>query len=392
MKPSRLRGGMSRNNQFLIISQSGRALAVSAKRAGIDTHVIDLFVDEDTVESTLSNHSVTGFSGRSNSEALINIVTEYAINNPELRIVVGSGLEECPDLLAQLEQRFSVIGNHSSVVKQVKDPVGFFKRLGELALPYPDFFTDEDKPAESKGAFLIKTIGGAGGGHVRPYKKGMKLASICYCQVFLRGKNYSVTFLADGNSFRVLGFNETWVCDENRDFTFAGAVSNANLPNELCQQVIDAIRQLVQSFNLKGLCSLDFIVEEAGQYSILEINPRPTATFELYEFRESLFVQHLAAFNGKMPEPESDPGLSPESSQGLSRALGVLYAGESITIPSLKWPGWVTDRPKQGKPIAKGEPVCTVHAEGFDTTSAKEQLMMRLARQRALLGLSLKAA
>ena len=102
MKPSRLRGSMSRNNQFLIISQSGRALAVSAKRAGIDTHVIDLFVDEDTVESTLSNHSVTGFSGRSNSEALIDIVTEYVINNPELRIVVGSGLEECPDLLAQL--------------------------------------------------------------------------------------------------------------------------------------------------------------------------------------------------------------------------------------------------------------------------------------------------
>ncbi len=388
MKPSRLRGSMSRNNQFLIISQSGRALAASAKRTGIVTHVIDFFADEDTVDSTLSNHSVTGFSGRSNSEALIDIIDGYTSNNPDIRVVVGNGFEECPDILAQLEQRFSVIGNHSSVVRQVKDPAVFFKRLGEFALPYPDFFTDKDKLAESKGAFLIKTIGGAGGGHVRHYKKGMKLASICYCQAFLQGKIYSVTFLANGNLFHVLGFNETWVCDENCDFTFAGAVSNANLSKELCQQVIDAIRQLVPSFNLKGLCSLDFIVEETGQYSILEINPRPTATFELYECKESLFVQHLAAFNGKMPGPESDPELS----QGLSRALGVLYAGESITIPRLEWPGWVTDRPKQGKSIAKGEPVCTVHAEGFDATSAKEQLMIRLARQRALLGLSLKAA
>ncbi len=388
MKPSRLRGSMSRNNQFLIISQSGRALAASAKRTGIVTHVIDFFADEDTVDSTLSNHSVTGFSGRSNSEALINIIDEYTSNSPDIRVVVGNGFEECPDLLAQLEQLFSVIGNHSSVVRQVKDPAVFFKRLGELALPYPDFFTDKDKLTESKGAFLIKTIGGAGGGHVRHYKKGMKLASIYYCQAFLQGKIYSVTFLANGNLFHVLGFNETWVCDENGDFTFAGAVSNANLSKELCQQVIDAIRHLVPSFNLKGLCSLDFIVEETGQYSILEINPRPTATFELYECKESLFVQHLAAFNGKMPGPESDPELS----QGLSRALGVLYAGESITIPRLEWPGWVTDRPKQGKSIAKGEPVCTVHAEGFDATSAKEQLMIRLARQRALLGLSLKAA
>ena len=388
MKPSRLRGSMSRNNQFLIISQSGRALAASAKRTGIVTHVIDFFADEDTVDSTLSNYSVTGFSGRSNSEALINIIDEYTSNSPDIRVVVGNGFEECPDLLAQLEQLFSVIGNHSSVVRQVKDPAVFFKRLGELALPYPDFFTDKDKLAKSKGAFLIKTIGGAGGGHVRNYKKGMKLASIYYCQAFLQGKIYSVTFLANGNLFHVLGFNETWVCDENGDFTFAGAVSNANLSKELCQQVIDAIRHLVPSFNLKGLCSLDFIVEETGQYSILEINPRPTATFELYECKESLFVQHLAAFNGKMPGPESDPELS----QGLSRALGVLYAGESITIPRLEWPGWVTDRPKQGKSIAKGEPVCTVHAEGFDATSAKEQLMIRLARQRALLGLSLKAA
>ena len=69
MKPSRLRGSMSRNNQFLIISQSGRALAASAKRAGIDTHVIDFFADEDTVESTLSNHSVTGFCGGNNPES-----------------------------------------------------------------------------------------------------------------------------------------------------------------------------------------------------------------------------------------------------------------------------------------------------------------------------------
>ena len=98
----------------------------------------------------------------------------------------------------------------------------------------------------------------------------------CYLQALIKGNNYSATFLADGESFHVLGFNETWVCEENRDFTFAGAVTNVNLSKELCQQVTEAVRQLVASFNLKGLCSLDFIVEETGRYSILELNPRPT--------------------------------------------------------------------------------------------------------------------
>jgi len=384
MRPSRLRGSMSRNNQFLIISQSGRALAASAKRAGIETHVIDLFADEDTDENTLSNHYVTGFSGRSNSEALINIVAEYISNFPDLNIVLGSGLEECPDLLAQLEQRFSVIGNHSSVVRQVKDPAVFFKRLEHLSLPYPVFFTEKDGPEASEGSFLIKTIGGAGGGHVRHYKKGMTLDSTCYCQAYLRGKNYSVTFLADGNSFYVLGFNETWGCGENGGFVFAGAVSNTNLSNGLCLQVTDAIKQLVPSFNLQGLCSLDFIVEESGQYSIIEVNPRPTATFELYEHRESLFLQHVEAFNGNMTEPEPN--------RSLSRALGLLYAGKSITIPRLNWPEWVTDRPKSGKQIVKGEPVCTVHAEGLDVGNVKKQLKSRLAILGETFGFSVEAA
>jgi len=373
---------MPRNNQYLIISQSGRALAASAKRAGIDVHVIDLFADEDTVENTLSNTTVTGLSGGNNPEALIDIAAEYESNNPNLSMLIGSGFEECPELLAQLEQRFSVIGNHSSVVRQLKDPTTFFEKLEELALPYPDYFTSVDDTTQ--GDFLIKTVGGVGGGHVRHYKNDQSLVATSYLQALLGGKNYSATFIADGQSFYVLGFNETWVCKENNNFTFAGAVSNVNLSNALCQQVIAAIRQLVIVFELNGLCGLDFIIEESGQYFILEVNPRPTATFELYETKQSLFAQHIAAFHGEMTKPELD--------QSQSRALGLLYAGESITIPRLDWPQWVTDRPKAGKQIAKGEPVCTVHAEGLSVKNVKQQLKTRLTTLRESLGLSVEDA
>ena len=373
---------MPRNNQYLIISQSGRALAASAKRAGIDTHVIDLFADEDTVENTLSNHFVTGFSNGSNPETLINVVAEYTSNNPDLSVVIGSGFEECPELLTQLEQRFSVIGNHSNVIRQLKDPAVFFKKLEELRLPHPEYFTDTTDEVENN--LLIKTMGGAGGAHVRLYESGMTLTSDCYLQAMLRGKNHSATFLADGESFHVLGFNATWVRNENSDFTFAGAVSNASLSDELCQQVTDAIRQLVLLFQLQGLCSMDFIVDETGQYSILEVNPRPTATFELYETQRSLFAQHIAAFQGKMMEPELY--------QSLYRALGLLYAGKSITISRMDWPAWVTDRPKAGKQITEGEPVCTVHAEGLDVENVKKQLKARLGILRESFGFTVEAA
>lgn len=374
---------MSRNNQYLIISQSGRALAASAKRVGIYTHVIDLFADEDTVENTLSNYPVTGFSGGNNSDALIEIVDEYIKHHPDLSIIIGSGFEDNLDLLAELEQRFTVIANNSSTVGQIKEPAIFFNRLKKLSLPYPEYFTD--RPGASESILLQKTIGGAGGGHIRLDKKAVDLTLGCYLQAYIKGKNYSATFLADGKSFYLLGINETWVCDEKSDFTFAGAVSNVCLPDRISEEITEAIRQLVLSFKLYGLCSLDFIVEEeTGQYSILEVNPRPTATFELYENQKGLFAQHITAFNGTITKPES--------SAGLSRALGVLYAEKSITMPRLEWPDWVTDRPKPGKEIGKGEPVCTVHAEGSTKNNSKEQLMMRLASQGKSLELTSEVA
>ncbi len=385
-RPSRLRRGIQKNKQYLIISQSGRALAGSAKRARIDTHVIDLFADEDTVKDTCSSNAVSGFSGGNNSDTLIKLVNKYTKNNPKLSVFIGSGFEECPDVLMQLEQRFIVIGNHSSVVRQLRNPNIFFKKLQELALPYPVYFAGTDDVVQNhatKDNFLIKAVGGIGGCHIKPYKNDKLLTPANYLQAWLRGKNCSVTFLADGMSSCVLGFNETWVCKEGSDFRFSGAVSNINLADKLRQNVIDAIQRLVVLFKIKGLCSLDFIVEKSGQYSILEVNPRPTATFELYENENGLFSEHLAAFSGTV--------TAPVLNQDISRALRVLYAKRSIVIPQLAWPKWVTDRPKQGTRIAQGEPVCTVHAEGIDEKDAKAQLMKRFARQSALLGLSFTA-
>jgi len=145
---------------------------------------------------------------------------------------------------------------------------------------------------------------------------------------------------------------------------------------------------LAPAFNLKGLCSLDFIVEENGQYSILEINPRPTATFELYEIQEGLFAQHLAAFDGKVAKPELDT----ESGEGQSRALWVLYAGKSITIPHLEWPDWATDRPMPGKLIASGEPICTIRAAANSARESKTLLKKREIMLKELLGLEKIAA
>lgn len=373
---------MPRNNQYLIISQSGRALASSARRAGINPHVIDFFADEDTIENTVSNYSVTGFSGGNNPQRLLDTVARYFGHIQGLQIVIGSGFEDNPRLLTELAQQYPVIANDASVVRQVKDPITFFSKLKHLDLPYPEYFLQASEAVVRKTDLLKKKIGSAGGVHVSLFETDMTLDSDCYLQTLVEGNNYSVTFIADGSTFHVLGFNETWICKNS--YSFAGAISNADLADECCCQIVEAIRQLVPAFKLCGLCSLDFIVNETGQCSILEINPRPTATYELYEQQGDLFLQHLAAFSGNM--------LKPDTSRLETRALGVLYAEESITIPRLEWPHWVSDRPIPGKLIAKGEPVCTIHAAGETAENVKVQLLNRLSQQRQTLGMTLVAA
>lgn len=379
------RVSMSQNNQYLIIAQSGRALASSAKNAGIETHVIDLFADDDTTESALSSHMLNSFSTQQDHQSLVRLVTDYVADNPKIRIIIGSGFEDKLDILRQLQRISPLLTNHAHIVKQVKNPITLMQKLHYLALPYPKYVNSAD--GISDDTLLMKTVGQYGGSHVRLYKQGMVMPQSSYLQYFVAGKHYSATFIANGTSFNLFGFNEIWTRGKDSDFTFSGAASNAELPTRLCRQVTEAISRLVVLLKLKGLCGLDFIVQNTGRYVILEINPRPTATFELYEQHDSLFKQHVDALSGQLaprPRPRPRPSKPP-----LSKALAVLYASKNMRMPRLQWPQWMTDRPQYGRLIANGMPICTVHATGANIADAKRQLVARVKDQSKLLGLPL---
>ena len=105
---------------------------------------------------------------------------------------------------------------------------------------------------------------------------------------------------------------------------------------------------------------------------ILELNPRPTATFALYERKESLLAYHLAACFGNLPERYAPCGHV--------HAFNFIYAHQAMLMPHLALPAWVTDRPTAGQVIAKDTPVCTVQAIGDNIAETKVQLAMRTAQ------------
>jgi predicted ATP-grasp superfamily ATP-dependent carboligase len=123
---------------------------------------------------------------------------------------------------------------------------------------------------------------------------------------------------------------------------------------------------------LVGLNSADFLIEE-NSFWLLEINPRPGATLDIFEPADtSLFALHMAAISGALPE--SAPRLSGAA------AAATVYAPHHIpSVPAIDWPHWAADRQNAGTSVSAGEPICTVVAHARDAVAAKALVEERVA-------------
>jgi predicted ATP-grasp superfamily ATP-dependent carboligase len=145
------------------------------------------------------------------------------------------------------------------------------------------------------------------------------------------------------------------------------------LPQQVCSGLLRAAQQLTVELGLRGLNSLDCMVEGDG-FVVLEINPRLSASFALYDVEAGgarLFEAHLRACAGE---------LTADFPPGLAQAHLIYYAPFDLATPAAQeWPQWVADTPFGATRIKAGEPVCTVKAAA-DTA----QQAIALAQTRVL--------
>jgi predicted ATP-grasp superfamily ATP-dependent carboligase len=376
---------MPRNNKTcLIISQSGRALAASARAGGIAAHVLDRFGDLDTVSAALSCQAVSGDESGFHVGELLEKLTPF-LRTPLYGVVYGSGLEEHYDVLEFLHRHWTLLGNEAAVVKACTEPALFFPALTRLGIPHPHTsLTIPQRPSKHEN-WLIKRTGASGGGHVRALGTDTQAGPHYYFQTKLTGRSLSVVFLADTLNATIVGINEMWtVAPEKYDFRYSGAVTQPDLHGSTARTLEDIVRVLVRELGLKGLCGMDVLIDENGQCHVLEINPRPTATFELHQTQQSLCGAHVLACQGKLPTlPPGPPFL---------RAHQVWYADRDFIVPDFVWPDWVSDRPRSGRYIRSGAPVCVVHAEAMCMNDVRTLLNNRFATIMELMGLQQLAA
>jgi uncharacterized protein len=351
----------------LVAALSGRALAAAARRAGERALVLDLFADEDTARCAERCIKLPAAGPGFERQALLAAVDELA---PAARgLVYGAGFEHDPPLLAALGRRVKLLGNTPETVAAVKDPLRLARLLARLGLPHPE--TVGAPPPAGATGWLRKLAGGAGGSHVA-VAAGAAATPGSYFQRRVHGRPLSALLVADGRAARVLGFSEQWVAPAaGAPFRYGGCAGPVMPPPRLAGAIAEGCNALAAATGLIGLNSLDLLVEEE-HFCILEINPRPGATLDLFDGRAglSLWRLHLEAMHGRLPPPQA--------ASAPVRAAAVLYAPSAIAVPrDMIWPRWTADRETPGRSVPRDAPVCTVRAAAPSVVAARAQLERR---------------
>lgn len=375
--------GPEAKGDLLIASLSGRALAASARAAGYRPLVADLFADADLRDFAADCRMVPGgVAAGFDGPALLGALEALAGTRDPVGIVCGTGFEDRPELLEAIAGRWRLLGNRADTIRTLKDPIGFAALCARLAIPHPE--TRLDPPEGERKGWLTKRAGASGGLHIRFAGPDHAPEPCRYHQRLTDGDRRSALFLAGGGKAVILGFSEQWPSPCGAaPFRYGGAcgpIRPGAAAEAGMRRAVEAIAAALPA--LAGLGSADFLVPVESEPVLLEINPRPGATVDVFDRPERpLLALHVEACAGRLPRTDEAPPDAPV------RAAGFAYLDNhpAVTIGAVDWPRFVMDRPTPGTVIRRGEPLCTLTAEGADADAAITLFGARLASVAALI-------
>lgn len=369
---------------LLILANSARAMAESARRGGYRVTVLDGFCDQDTLAVADCWPVTQGFS-QLDVDIFADEIAALFQKQP-CRVIYGAGLEESAPLLSRLSDCCQLMGNDPAVLEILRRPRRFFSLLNRLQIPYPE--VDFIPPYAAAGkSWLIKRAGSCGGQGVAYFDPQYSAAdSTSYYQRYVPGQVMSILFIADGKRHRTIGYNRLGMKRSSTPapFLYNGAVGQVSLGGTARMRIELIVEKLVSELKLRGVNSLDFILD-GDEVLMIDFNPRPSATLELYEHltTDGWIKHHIEACLGELP-------VVPIIGSTVIYGHQIVYAPRTIEIPiEVTWPKWVKDRPMAGARIVEGQPLCNLFAHGTSVEEVEAVLQQYQDEILQMLGTSL---
>jgi len=388
---------------LIIVGASARAFAQSASRAGCAVHAADLFADSDLCAVAAS---VARVPAERYPDGLLDLVAPF----PTAPWCYTGALENRPDLLERLAAVRPLAGCSPVAVRLVRDPFRLAAALREAGLQFPHTCPDPAR-VPLDGSYIQKPRASAGGHGIRRWTADLSAANSTKTQAALiwqtwnQGEAVAAVFLLSGTGAELLGTSHQLL---GRDWCHARGhlyCGSVDVPLPLLAESIrrdwDAVgRLLAKTSGLRGVVGVDAVADRAGRLTVIEVNPRPTASLELIERRtgRSMAGEHLRACCVPCPIHELLPGAIAASPTCWAKAI--LRAPHSLTVDK-RWlerlashatgwfrqDGWpaVADLPESGEPIPSGGPVLTLLAPGNGPGAAQQRLIERCATLSAAL-------
>ena len=353
---------MSDRKTIAIVGCSVRALVQSARRGGLACVGFDRFGDWDA-RLVCPMARITQWSA----------IPEH----PQARCVTDwilAGDLEChPETVRTLDARWSRIGIGWHNLARCRDLETICDVANQSGLLTPEW--QHTPPADPAG-WLRKPMIGAGGVGIdwarSPSAAAPSLASPVVFQKFVPGQAISILYLTRGRSthyvgacYQLLGRD---VPGSPTPFGFLGAIGPIPLPNKLKHRTDTFGERWADVVGLQGLWGIDAVWDASGELHLIEINPRPTATVDVYESAgmcQSLISEHLRGDSG-------NEGVPDFGSPRRLVAKQVLFWAERhpLTVDNAlhRWlvrhsasqaGRWITDIPRPGVTIGRSQPFVT---------------------------------
>jgi hypothetical protein len=368
------------NGPLVVVAASARALVECLRRAGLPEGgapllAVDAFGDDD-LRIAADGHLRLALPRLRSAEGVLDAVntlltgpravalsTRAGVPSAAAQVMLGGGLDGVPQVVRAIAGQHRLLNASADAWAAARDPL-VFHRLGIESPP------TRLTPPEGLRGWLCKDTAGSAGLAVRRVgeiagDRAVPSGTGVYWQRRVAGVPVSLLFCAHSGGIVPVGINRQW-CSAvpGLPFAFGGVASAFDAGARVHDALVAAATRITVATGLRGLASLDAVLDRRGRVAMLEVNPRPTASVELYDrSAPGLLALHVAAVQGR--------SLPDWRSAGGSRALALLRA--PVALRAGPRPPGVSDW-REGAPVARGEPLCTLHASGDDTRQAMRRV------------------
>jgi len=385
-------------HNILVIGMDVVSLATSATKADYKVYAVDYFGDQDLKRVCHKNLSIVNqtpgvtcgrLNIKFNPEALIQLTKRLLKKNAIDATLLSTGLDDCPDVLFELNDMIPILGNHPHVIERIRDKARFFQELKRLGIPHPETAIAENLEEARKKTkdigypVLVKPSKGFGGVGTRKAQdpEGLKQAfhhaslidQKVLIQEYISGTSASVSLISSNNETIALTLNEQLLgvteLGQKEPFGYCGNVVPLATTRSVMNRCKNSAEKITSHFGLVGSNGMDFVVSKEGISYVVEVNPRFQATLECVErvLGINMVEAHMkACLQGVLPI------IAKKTAVFCTRLI--LFAPQRLVMPDLSVLEDLRDVPMPEVIIEKGEPVCSIVVE-----EAKREFSLRKA-------------